>query len=147
MLQFWHHTSLAVRDVDKSIAFYEAVFEFKLVLDERGVTKKIESIAGLMGLKCDLVQLRSPISPHVLELIEFSHLDVTLPAIEERPVGPGAAHVCFQVPDLQQSLKHVESFGAVRVGAVTQFDEGISVYCQEPGGSFLEIEELYEEIK
>jgi catechol 2,3-dioxygenase-like lactoylglutathione lyase family enzyme len=147
ILYLWHHTSLAVRDVDLSLAFYCTAFNFSVVLDERGVTKTIESITGMPGLTCNLIQLRSPQSDHILELIEFSHPEQTLPAIDERPVGPGAAHICYHVPDLYQTLEYIKSLGAICIGSVTKFDEGLSAYCQEPGGSFLEIEELFEEIK
>ena len=46
ILYLWHHTSLAVRDVDLSLAFYCTAFNFSVVLDERGVAITSEEFAG-----------------------------------------------------------------------------------------------------
>ena len=102
---------------------------------------QIASMTGVPGLVCDLVQMRSPISGHVLELIAFKGQS----GGEVKPLQPGMAHVAFYVDDLDEALAKVEKLGAVRLGEITQFDEGRSVYVREPAGSFLELEELKKE--
>ena len=77
------------------------------------MSDQIADMAGIEGLTCDLAQLRSTLGDHVLELIAF------------RPPERGT-------PPL----------GAARVGEITAFDEGRSVYCREPAGSFFEMEEF-----
>lgn len=142
LVKKWHHTSLAVKDIDSAIAFYRDAFGFQVILEEREMMKQIEAMTDTQGLSCDLVQLQAGFSDHVLELISFKHSRQKLLGIGEKPIGPGAAHIAFYVEDLASAIQHVESLGAKPVGQVTRFDEGQSVYYREPGGSFLEIEQI-----
>ena len=134
----WHHTSLAVADLDRAIAFYAAAFGYRIAFLERGMEGQIRAMTGEPGLTCDIAQLQAPASGHVLELIAF-HGRAPGP---EKPLAPGMAHVAFYVDDLETALAEVERLGAVRLGAITQFSDGRSVYCREPAGSFFEMEEL-----
>ena len=138
----WHHTSLAVSDLDAAIAFYRAAFGYELNFEEKGMSDQIARMAGIEGLTCDLAQLRSDLGDHVLELIAFHRSDGESPPLRDAPLRPGAAHIAFAVEDLDAALDAVETLGAVRVGDVTEFDEGRSVYCREPSGSFFEMEEF-----
>lgn len=140
-VKVWHHTSLAVADIDRAMAFYRAAFGYEVLFEERGMAAQIASMTGVPGLVCDLVQMRSPISGHVLELISFKGQGMGAP----KPLRPGMAHVAFYVDDLDEALAKIEKLGAVRLGEITQFDEGRSVYVREPAGSFLELEELRKE--
>ena len=141
----WHHTSLAVRDLDVATAFYRDAFGYELLFRERGMSRQIASMTGIDGLTCDLAQLRSARSDHLLELIAFHPPPPgAAPQPEGAPLRPGAAHVAFAVEDLDAALASVEALGAARLGRITEFSEGRSVYCREPAGSFFEMEELRE---
>lgn len=133
----WHHTSLAVRDLEAAMAFYGAAFGYEPLFVERDMGDQIARMAGVPGLRCDLAQLRSPISGHILELIAF-HPSAPAPAA---PVDPGRAHVAFQVEDLDRALAHLRTLGAEPIGEITRFDEGRCVYCREPSGTVFELEE------
>jgi catechol 2,3-dioxygenase-like lactoylglutathione lyase family enzyme len=133
----WEHSSLAVDDLERSIGFYREAFGYDVTFAERGMKRLIEQIAGIRGLECDLAQLRSPASEHVLELIAFRH-----PTAEIVSLGrPPAAHVAFRVTDIFRALGAVEVLGAEPLGEVTAFPDGRSVYCREPGGSVFELSE------
>jgi catechol 2,3-dioxygenase-like lactoylglutathione lyase family enzyme len=138
-VKVWHHTSLAVSDLDRAIEFYRRAFGYDLLFAERGMADQIARMTGIPGQTCDLAQLRAPVSSHVLELIAFRGAA----AGEPKPLRPGAAHICFHVDDLEAALARVEGLGAVRLGEITRFDEGRSVYCREPAGSFFELEQLH----
>ena len=139
----WHHTSLAVRDLDAAITFYRDAFGYEATFVERGMSEQIASMAGVEGLTCDLAQLRSALGDHVLELIAFHRPEERgTPRTERAPLHPGAAHIAFAVEDLESALATVETLGAARIGRITEFDEGRSVYCREPAGSFFEMEEF-----
>ena len=144
-MTIWHHTSLAVSNVDEACAFFSAAFGFETILDERDVTQTISRMTGLPGLSCNLVQLRSLEIDQVLELIEFRHAEKTFPTIDDQPVGVGAAHICFHVDDLYVTLLRIEALGAKKVGEITEFDEGLSVYCWVPGGAYIEVEQMHME--
>jgi catechol 2,3-dioxygenase-like lactoylglutathione lyase family enzyme len=137
-VKVWHHTSLAVSDLERAVDFYRRAFGYEVLYQERGMAEQIARMTGMPGLTCDLAQLRSPVSGHVLELIAFKGAGSGDP----QPLRPGAAHVAFYVDDLEAALAKVERLGAVRLGEITQFDEGRSVYCREPAGSFFELEQL-----
>lgn len=76
----------------------------------------------------------------VLELLEFP-----TSSAKDKPIYAGAAHLSFAVDDLDAALARLEQLGGTRLGEVVVFAEGKSVYCIEPGGSFLELEEFFEE--
>jgi predicted enzyme related to lactoylglutathione lyase len=132
----WDHTSLAVTNVDDAVAFYRSAFGYEAIFVERGMSAQAESIVGLPGLRCDLAQLRSPISTHTLELIAFR-----LPEGSEHrgPIMPGKAHVAFVVTDLNRAIEKACSLGAAQLGMITQFDEGRAVYMTEPSGTVFEL--------
>ena len=138
----WHHSSLAVNDMDAASRFYQAAFGYEVMFEKRGMSDQIAGITGIPGLTCDLTQLRSPVTEHVLELIHFTGPEAAFPDHERAPLRPGMAHVAVIVDDLAATLAHLEALGAVRLGEVTPFERCIAAYCREPGGSFVEIEEL-----
>lgn len=135
----WHHTSLTVHNLDRAIAFYQAAFGYELLFRDHHADK-IARLAGLPGLRCDLAQMRSPLSGHVLEFIAFS--DVPPGRDDHAPTRPGGAHLAFQVRDLDRALEEVRRHGAELIGDITHFDEGRCVYCREPSGTFFELEEV-----
>src|SRR5690606_7735852 len=71
----WHHTSLAVTDIDLAVAFYRDAFGFEVLFEERGMAAQIASMTGVPDLVCDLVQMRSVLSEQVLEFIAFRKID------------------------------------------------------------------------
>jgi len=143
MLKSWHHSSLTVSDIDQSANFFGRAFGFVPNFTVRNMTREIASITGVESLQCDLMQLVAPESDHVLELIAFHHPTVRKEPDTPQPLQIGQAHVGFIVEDLDAALIRVEALGACRLGAVTEFSEGRAAYCREPGGSVLELEELY----
>jgi catechol 2,3-dioxygenase-like lactoylglutathione lyase family enzyme len=140
----WHHSSLAVSSLDLASHFYQEVFGFKETFRVKDMKKEIASITGVKNLRCDLAQLEHPHSQHVLELIAF-HSDTILREIP-KPIQVGSGHISFIVDDLESAVELVKKYGAEVLGNVTNFSEGKSVYCREPAGSFIELEELTESI-
>jgi catechol 2,3-dioxygenase-like lactoylglutathione lyase family enzyme len=136
----WHHSSLAVRDVKVSGHFYKNVFGFREIFSVDNMQKEIASITGVEKLRCDLVQLGHADTSHVLELIAF-HNESELP---KHPIQTGMAHLSFIVPSLEAALEHIKQHDGHVLGEVTVFSEGKAVYVREPGGSFIELEEMFE---
>jgi predicted enzyme related to lactoylglutathione lyase len=133
----WDHTSLAVADLDKAVAFYCTLFGYETIFVERGMTSQIQSIVGQQGLECDLAQLRAPISNHVLELIAFrAPIDNGGP---RPPTGRGQAHVAFTVASLELALERARSLGAAQLGGAVAFEEGRCVYMTEQAGTVFEL--------
>ena len=138
----WHHSSLAVRDIDASTRFFETVFGFTEIFTARNMTDEIASITGDRATGADLRQLRFPDSDHVLELIAFSYPAAGEKEGSDRPARLAHGHICMVVADLNAALEACRVAGAEPLGAITAFEEGPSVYLQEPGGSIIELEQL-----
>ena len=139
----WDHTSLSVKDLDSAIRFYESAFGFSVVFEARGLTGQAASITGTPGMELDVAHLVSPLSPHRLELIQFSAPggQGAADASGGAPTAPGAGHVSFVVEDLEHAIAAVQALGARQLGAVTSFAEGRSAYLMEPSGTVIELEE------
>lgn len=142
-LKTWDHTSLAVDDLDLSLQFYRQTFGYAPAFEERGMAKEIRSMMGLTRLTCDLAQLSHPLSGQRLELIAFHGHDAPP---QSHPLAAGAGHIGFVVENLDEALAAVVTNGAVPIGTITDFPEGRSTYCREPGGSFFELSEMNEEL-
>jgi predicted enzyme related to lactoylglutathione lyase len=136
----WHHSSLAVSSIDTASYFYQEVFGFKEIFRVKDMKKEIVCITGVKNLRCDLVQLEHPQSQHVLELIAFhsNSVDITI----TKPIRVGTGHISFIVDNLESAITKVKQNGGELLGEITEFSEGKSVYCKEPAGSFIELEEL-----
>jgi catechol 2,3-dioxygenase-like lactoylglutathione lyase family enzyme len=133
------HASLAVEDIDRSLAFYERAFGARVALDARGMTDQIRRTTGLPDLTCDLAQLCFGEHGALLELICFR--DIPPGREDEAPVRSGHGHVCLGVVDFDASLSLARDCGARPLGEVVAYPDGRSVYLREPGGSIVELEE------
>ena len=135
----WHHTGIAVRDLDTALDYYRANLGFEVVFEARGMTDLISSITGVPGLGAHLVQTKSSISGQVLELIEFFNLPAQVDPLI--PILPGRVHTAYLVPDIEKALAALVSSGGVMLGKVTEFSEGKAVYCADRFGTVIELEE------
>lgn len=133
------HVSLAVADIDRSLAFYGAAFGYELAFIERDMAKEIRSMTGMEHLTCHLAQMARADGGPRLELIEFRHHEL---AAQPLPLTAGCGHVAFSVDDLDDALRQAVSAGAQPLGSITSFPEGRSTYCRAPGGSFFELLEM-----
>ncbi|MEY3711007.1 MAG: hypothetical protein RLZZ99_828 [Actinomycetota bacterium] len=135
----WHHTGIAVRDIEKVIDYYRLNLGFEVVFEAREMTDLISSITGVKGLGAHLVQTKSPISDQVLEFIEFTN--VPSDANELLPIYPGRSHTAYLVPDIEKAAAELVSSGGIMLGKVTEFSEGKAVYCADRFGTVIELEE------
>lgn len=120
------HVSLAVADIDLSIAFYAAAFGYVVAFIERDMAKEIRSMTGVETLSCHLAQLARADGGPRLEFIEFS--GHALPA-HQLPLATGCGHLGFMVDDLDDALREVVAVKAEPIGSITVFPEGRSTYC------------------
>lgn len=136
------HASLAVRDLDASIAFYEGSLGFRCTFRANELADEVARLMNRAGLACRLAQMRRP-GEEVIELIEFRPIDGSRPTSGDGVVPMG--HLAFAVTDLNAALEAVCAAGAKPLGDVVLFPEGRCVYAREPGGSVFEFEEILDE--
>jgi predicted enzyme related to lactoylglutathione lyase len=139
----WHHTGIAVDNIDRVLAYYSTTLGFEPVFEARGMTDLISQMTGIPGLRADLVQCQSPMSEQVLEFIQFSHVPDDLD--ERYPLRPGRAHTAYLTPDIEKAVEATVRAGGVMLGEITEFSEGRAVYCADVNGTVIEWEEAVKE--
>ncbi len=135
-----HHVGLTVRDLDRSLAFYELMFGVKptFVVDAEG-----EQISKALGV--DRAKLRFTFlqfGDSVVELLTYDN-----PRDEEyakRNCDVGAAHVCIHVDDIWAAYEDFRSKGAEFYSEPFHIDDGplagcSFVYLRDPDGITLEL--------
>lgn len=144
MFKTFFHANIVVRNLDRSIKFYEKL-GFKVVdgpFDIDG--HDFGTMLGFEYAKVRAVFMRIGDDPKatMLDVLEF--LDpVSKDAPYESLNNPGVARLCFKVDDIQQSYRELQKMG-VEFVAPPQVKEGdgkrVTMFCfKDPDGTFLEI--------
>lgn len=139
----WHHTGIAVADIDEVLDLYAATLGFQPVFEARGMTDLISRMTGIPGLTADLVQCRSPVSGQVLEFIRFGNVPDDLD--DRLPLRPGRAHTAYLTDDIEAAVAATLRAGGTMLGEITEFSEGRAVYCADRNGTVIEWEEATQE--
>jgi catechol 2,3-dioxygenase-like lactoylglutathione lyase family enzyme len=109
MIKSIHHASYTVRDMDQSLRFYEEGLGFARYSDRTGAGRLQEIITGVNGAEARIAHLRG--YGQGLELFQYSAPDDRrLRAV--RPCDVGSSHLCFVVEDMDETIRHLERFGA-----------------------------------
>lgn len=135
----WHHTGVAVANVDEALDLYFTTLGFEPVFEARGMTDLISQMTGVPGLGADLVQCVSPISGQVLEFIQFKNVPDDLD--DRYPLRPGRSHTAYLTHDIDLAVEETVKAGGVMLGEITEFSEGRAVYCADRNGTVIEWEE------
>lgn len=109
MITSVHHTSYTVRDMDRSLRFYEEGLGFTRYSDRTGAGRLQEIVTGTVGATARIVHLRG--YGQGLELFQYSAPDDRRTRAV-RPCDVGSSHLCFVVDDIEAAVKHLERFGA-----------------------------------
>ena len=140
----FHHISLSVENVDKSIAFYRDYFGCEL-LPGGGMRsgKEVSEGVGVPNAELKNFKLRAPNSDVIIELIEYV-------SVKGKPLAPHhisdfhIAHTCFIVDDLDKThellgAKDVKFLSPPVVVAQTgaKFN-----YAYDPDGNMIELVQL-----
>jgi catechol 2,3-dioxygenase-like lactoylglutathione lyase family enzyme len=142
-----HHVGLTVPDLDRGIAFYNGVLGLELfdppspVFDDADLGERV----GVPGAA--LRQVNLILGGTIVELLEYISPE---PPYEDRPVranARGAAHVCFEVEDVEAKKSELEAAGVEFLSDVNVVDEGVLagwrwVYFRDPFGIVLELVEI-----
>ena len=136
----WHHTGISVKDIDRAVEHYHQNLGFEIAFEARGMTDLIASITGVEGLGAHLIQMKSPVSEHVLEFIQFYGLPKVVDPL--MPIEPGRSHTAYLVSDIERATDDLVASGGVVLGRITEFSEGRAVYCADRFGTVIELEEL-----
>ncbi len=99
-----HHVAVAVDSVDDALKYYRDVLGLEVI-----TTMTLED----RGLKVALIKA----GPSEIELLEPTTEESTVRKFLDRR-GPGLHHVCFEVEDVEASMRHFEKNGATFIDPV-----------------------------
>ena len=103
-------TTLVVRNIERSVAFYSNVLGYSPAFDQKIAMSGSGYPAGKAGDRIRLVMLQGgDPTGSMIGLLE--HLDPRLPEPKERPVGIGDSVLVLQTDDLHRVERNCEASG------------------------------------
>lgn len=143
MIRNIRHTGLVVRDLERSIAFYEAL-GLTTWRRETETGAFIETVVGIPAVKLEWAKLRAP-DGSLIELIQYhSHPDIQ-PVNTAPSDRLGCSHLAFTVENLPESCERIVQLGGSKVNdpAIAPNRNVRVAYCHDLDGILMElVEEL-----
>jgi lactoylglutathione lyase len=137
-----HHFNFTVADMDRSLGFYRDVLGLELLHDWESDAGYLRQIIGFPALRLRLAFLKLPGTEARLELIQYLEPAGT---VRDLPTNvPGAAHLCFDVPDVHAAYRELLSkgvrFRSEPVEITSVANKGAwGVYLSDPDGITIEL--------
>lgn len=143
MIQGIHHSSITVRDLDRSVDFYGNVLGLPLLYTAEGGGEEVSRGVGVSEAQVRIAMFE--VGEDLLELIEYVH-PKTEPA-GLRPCDVGSMHVAFRVTDIHQVYEDLRGKGVKFNAPPIETTEGplkgwIWAYFSDPDGAQLELVEV-----
>ena len=141
MILGMNHTGFVVSDLEKSVAFYRDIVGLKAMEIRERDGGPISHILGYENTHIRIGELQYG-DGHMIELIQYVH-----PPGVERPSSErnffGAAHIAFEVDDINATYEHMVSNGAQKLNPPMELVPGKKgCYLQDPDGNWVELLEL-----
>jgi catechol 2,3-dioxygenase-like lactoylglutathione lyase family enzyme len=135
-----HHVGLTVKDLDRSLEFYELMFGVTPSFDVEAASEPLSRALGVEDAKLRFAFLR--FGETAVELLTYDN-----PRLDEfalRNCDVGAPHVCIHVEDIWASYKHCKQNGAEFYSDPFHIEGGPLdgcwfVYMRDPDGITLEL--------
>jgi catechol 2,3-dioxygenase-like lactoylglutathione lyase family enzyme len=141
MITGFNHSGFVVKDIDKMVAFYRDLLGLTVLRDVDSKAPPEGDHTGIPGAHRTLVFVGKTDGDHALELVHFIEPASPPGHLDRHQLG--AAHVCFNVDDLEELHEELEAQG-VRFVTDPIFRVlpgggrfGIC-YAQDPEGNYLE---------
>jgi catechol 2,3-dioxygenase-like lactoylglutathione lyase family enzyme len=134
------HTGFVVRNIDKSILFYEGL-GFSLVsrIIEEG--SYIDNLVGLENTKLEWAKLKLP-DNSLLELLQYHSHPVHYEGSSLQESNRlGCSHIALTVSSIEQTIEYIIANGGHVKNSYLRSPDGKVkvVYCFDPEGNILEV--------
>ena len=141
MIAGFNHSGFVVQDIDLMVAFYRDTLGLTVMNEIDSVAPPEGDHTGIPGAHRTLVFVGKPEGDHALELVHF--IDPPSPGGHLDRHQLGAAHICFNVTDLEALHQELSSKGVrfVTEPIMTDTPEGLRrciCYAQDPEGNYVE---------
>ena len=141
MVTGFNHSGFVVRDLEAMVRFYHDVLGLSVMREVDSVAPPTGDHTGIPGARRKLVFVGFPGDEHALELVHYVHPPSPDGHLDRNQLG--AAHVCFNVEDLDALHQRLSAKGVRFVTAPVFRDrpDGGRVgvcYAQDPEGNWLE---------
>ena len=154
MVTGFNHSGFVVKDLDVMVKFYRDTLGLTVVRDADSVAPPEGDHTGIPGAHRTLVFVGKPEGEHVLELVYFIEPPSPEGHLDRHQLG--AAHVCFNVDDLEGLHRRLSGEGIEFVTPPIFSGEGIEFvtppifkdtpeggrrgicYARDPEGNWLE---------
>ncbi|MFS8543121.1 MAG: VOC family protein [Limnochordales bacterium] len=109
----WHF-SFTVRNLERSLEFYQGLLGMELVHRQEQGGGYTDRLVGMQDVWLKAAMLKFPgqdagVSGHVLELIEYVRPQGT--PVDLRTCNPGVAHMAFVVEDIHKEYERLKAHG------------------------------------
>lgn len=148
MLGGVHHVGFTVADIERSVAFYTALFEVEPFVRRVYEDNYTGLQVGYPGARLDIALYEIPDSDIVLELIQY--LEPTGTPVDMETRNPGTAHLCLKTSDLAADFERMIELGATPrssepVEITSGINQGLHVaYFRDLDGITIELLEVRE---
>jgi catechol 2,3-dioxygenase-like lactoylglutathione lyase family enzyme len=137
-----HHFNFTVADMDRSLRFWRDALGLEVLNDWVSEASYLAEITGHARARMRLAFLRLPGTEARLELIQY--LEPPGAPRDQPTNAPGAAHLCFDVPDIQAAYDELRArgvpFRSAPVEITSAANRGaMGVYLSDPDGITLEL--------
>jgi catechol 2,3-dioxygenase-like lactoylglutathione lyase family enzyme len=137
------HTGLVVRDLERSVSFYQAL-GLKVWKREVETGPFIEAVVGIPDVKLEWAKLQAP-DGSLVELLQYHSHPCRQPVNPAASNQPGCSHIAFTLDDLSAACALVVRLGGSMVNPPAAVPGGSVrvAYCHDPDGILMElVEEL-----
>lgn len=135
------HTGLVVRDLNRSLSFYEGL-GLKVWRREQEAGSFIDTVVGIPDVRIEWVKMKCP-DGSLVELLQYhSHPDIQ-PLANAPSNRLGNSHIAVTVDDIKRTCDEIVRLGGTVVNPPTIAPSGLVLvaYCHDPDGILMEIVE------
>lgn len=135
------HTGLVVRDLNRSISFYECL-GLKVWRREKEVGPFIDAVVGIHDVHIEWAKMNCP-DGSLVELLQYhSHPDIQ-PLADAPSNRLGCSHIAFTVDDIARTCGEIIRLGGTVVNPPAIAPSGLVrvAYCHDQDGILMELVE------
>lgn len=147
------HLNLVVRDLDATVRFYCDLLGFRETNRATLQGDWIDAVAGLPGIKADVVFLELPQGGPRIEVLQYHTPHGQFLPANSLANTLGLRHVAFRITGISETVARLSAAGVHFLGQPVQVPDGILrnskvkkslCYFLDPDGVLLELAEYHE---